>query len=172
MKNTLLKTSVLLICCVLLNGCSEARSKLGLDRAAPDEFTVISYPDLVVPPTFDLDATPPKATAISPNRLHNTQGEAALLNTIQANLRSISSQTETEALINREYRLEKKKTAQHGIIRGTLSKIRQGPEDEALDAKFEEDRLNGAMQNGEPINNGPIKTQQGERSTLSRLFGW
>src|SRR5437762_1614075 len=54
---------------VALTACSgnTVKTTLGLDRAAPDEFRVVSRPPLSVPPQFELK--PPSATASAPNQL-------------------------------------------------------------------------------------------------------
>lgn len=48
-------------------GSGTMRDTLGLDRASPDEFRVVSRPPLSVPPQFSLE--PPSATGEAPNQL-------------------------------------------------------------------------------------------------------
>ncbi|MEJ0010899.1 MAG: DUF3035 domain-containing protein [Alphaproteobacteria bacterium] len=51
---------------LLLSACSsgEVKDTLGLDRTAPDEFSVVSRPPLSVPPEFEL--APPRPGAEGP----------------------------------------------------------------------------------------------------------
>jgi hypothetical protein len=48
-------------------GGSEIKKTLGLEKKAPDEFTVISKPPLAIPPNFTL--RPPKPGAVRPQNL-------------------------------------------------------------------------------------------------------
>ena len=49
---------------LLLSGCSDVRSKLGLDPEAPDEFTVYDRAPLSVPPQFSLRPPRPGEPAL------------------------------------------------------------------------------------------------------------
>lgn len=55
----------------LLAGCSETRKALGIEKAPPDEFTVVSRAPLELPPDFTL--RPPKAGAQRPQDATPTQ---------------------------------------------------------------------------------------------------
>src|SRR5690242_3255112 len=57
------------VCLLALCACGSGTVKdtLGLSRAAPDEFRVVSRPPLSVPPQFNLE--PPSATAETPGQL-------------------------------------------------------------------------------------------------------
>lgn len=63
----------------LLAACSnsDVRGTLGLNRNAPDEFTVVSRPPLTVPPDFDL--RPPKPGAAPRGTNTENAAKAALL---------------------------------------------------------------------------------------------
>jgi hypothetical protein len=52
---------------VVLPGCSDVRSMLGMDRTGPDEFAVESRAPLLIPPDFDL--RPPQPGASRPNEV-------------------------------------------------------------------------------------------------------
>ena len=58
-------------------GGSEIRKTLGLEKKAPDEFTVISKPPLAIPPNFSL--RPPKPGAVRPQDLDpNVQAQKSV----------------------------------------------------------------------------------------------
>src|SRR5471032_1132090 len=63
-----------------LSACSSntVKDTLGLDRAAPDEFRVVSRPPLYVPPQFSL--RPPSNADVSPNQLPADKKAQALMN--------------------------------------------------------------------------------------------
>ena len=48
-----------LFCGVLLTGCSDVKTKLGLDKQAPDEFAVVRRAPLEIPPGITHAALPP-----------------------------------------------------------------------------------------------------------------
>jgi hypothetical protein len=51
-------------CCLILSGCGELRTAMGIERVGPDEFAVESRAPLVIPPDFDL--RPPQPGAARP----------------------------------------------------------------------------------------------------------
>lgn len=57
-----------------LAGCSDARRTLGLDRAPPDEYTVVARAPLSVPPEFGLK--PPRPGAARPQEASTRQQAA------------------------------------------------------------------------------------------------
>jgi hypothetical protein len=76
-----------------LTACSNGAVKetLGLDRAAPDEFRVISRPPLSVPPQFTL--RPPANSDLSPNQLSADRKARSLISGEDANPDSIAADT-------------------------------------------------------------------------------
>jgi len=71
-----------LLCSVAagISGCDTIRSATGQDKAAPDEFAVVTKAPLVIPPEFNL--RPPAAGASPTNQIAPTQAaQAALFNT-------------------------------------------------------------------------------------------
>ena len=60
---------------VMLTGCSSGtKRKLGLEAHAPDEFSVISHPELIVPPHFRL-RSPEDLQSEAKGRHHQTDDE-------------------------------------------------------------------------------------------------
>jgi len=63
-KSRFLLSVACTISVILLNGCTDFRRAIGLDRAGPDEFAVESRAPLTIPPDFDL--RPPQPGAARP----------------------------------------------------------------------------------------------------------
>jgi len=72
--------SIAAVSLLALTACSSntVKDTLGLDRAAPDEFRVVSRPPLYVPPQFNL--RPPANSDVSPNQLAADKKAQALIN--------------------------------------------------------------------------------------------
>ncbi len=70
---------ITLVSLIALAACSSGTVKntLGLSRAAPDEFRVVSRPPLSVPPQFSL--RPPSATAEAPGQVPADEAAKALV---------------------------------------------------------------------------------------------
>lgn len=79
----------ILFCATLLSlaaACSsETKSKLGLSKSAPDEFTVVSHPPLIVPPILTLPQPGPKGESGKSNKIetknnasHSAQEDAEI----------------------------------------------------------------------------------------------
>ena len=66
-------------CALLASGCTSSTVKdtLGLTRAAPDEYRVVSRPPLSVPPQFNL--RPPSATEDTPGQVAASQQAKSLM---------------------------------------------------------------------------------------------
>ena len=162
--------------CQLLAGCSTVKSTLGVGaNESPDEFSVVAYPPLVVPPTFDLQniETEVEARSALTPRITNkyTPNDKLFLAMVRANLEP-DAMTETGRIMEEKHRAEKKGREEKGYIRSTLHRLNHSSTDEAIDAEFEAERIFASKQEGKPINEGKIRTQKSSKSTLSRLFGW
>lgn len=59
MKNFITTIGYLLVCSLVIQGCSQdLKDSMGMSRSAPDEYQVLKRPPLSVPPDFSLE--PPK----------------------------------------------------------------------------------------------------------------
>ncbi len=66
MRNNYFLTYFILILPIFLIGCgSELAKVLGTDKLPPDEFTILTKPDLIIPPDYNL--RPPAEGEIRPN---------------------------------------------------------------------------------------------------------
>ena len=64
MKRTVYLGTTLALLVMGLSGCSDTRKALGIDKAPPDEFTVVSGSPLTMPPDFSL--RPPRSPSDKP----------------------------------------------------------------------------------------------------------
>lgn len=64
MKRTAYLGTTLALLVMGLSGCSDTRKALGIDKAPPDEFTVVSGAPLTMPPDFNL--RPPRSPSDKP----------------------------------------------------------------------------------------------------------
>jgi hypothetical protein len=64
MKRTAYLGTTLALLVMGLSGCSDTRKALGIDKAPPDEFTVVSGSPLTMPPDFNL--RPPRSPSDKP----------------------------------------------------------------------------------------------------------
>ncbi len=62
---------LILVLFAALGACDTIRKVAGIDKTAPDEFTVISRAPLDLPPDFSL--RPPQAGALRPQETSQTQ---------------------------------------------------------------------------------------------------
>ncbi len=85
---------ILLLMPLLLAACADGsvRDTLGLNRDAPDEFTVVSRPPLSVPPEFNLRPPRPGAPALGPSA--NEQARGVILGKPASTLPDVNSLTE------------------------------------------------------------------------------
>ncbi len=113
------------IAAISLSGCSGAKRAFGMQKVAPDEFTVVTKPPLVMPPDYSLRPPQPGAPnpaqiepgnnaetalfgreGLSDNAMGYTGGEASLLDTTggskaSPNIRQVLN-AETASLIDKD----------------------------------------------------------------------
>jgi len=74
---------------ILLAGCgSELAKVLGTDKLPPDEFTILTKPDLIIPPEYNL--RPPAEGEIRPNPQQPSRELQAILFSNSANISDFS----------------------------------------------------------------------------------
>ncbi len=170
---------------VLLGGCSDARSMLGLTKQAPDEFAVYSRAPLSLPPDYGL--RPPEPGSNRPQRVlprdnarqalssrkgpgdnanraseipGSTPGIAALLKEAGA----MDTNPDIRAEINRETSI----IAQEGeTFADTLIFWREpDPADSVVDPTEEAKRIKEAKALGKPLSEGEVPTISRKRKGL------
>ncbi len=90
----------LLTASLLMSGCSDVRSKLGLNPEAPDEFTVYDRAPLSVPPQFSLRPPRPGEARPHENTLSN-QAEKILTKGSLATPKSADNSAGQNALLEK-----------------------------------------------------------------------
>jgi hypothetical protein len=173
------KIIISLFSCLLLTSCSnDVKSSLGLRKPAPDEFAVISYPSLSVPPDFRLqepgftetyrrseDVTMP-LDSFNKNTAALSEQDRQFLNAFNSgNENTISNVYED---IDYEYNKKKREEEEKGVIRKTMSKLRGENKDKVIDPVAERERIQTNRKEGKPINEGEVKNKS--KSTIEQIF--
>jgi hypothetical protein len=162
MKKVLLSLPIIFLC-----ACSnDMKSSLGLTKDAPDEFTVISYPPLSVPPEFDLRLDSnlhPLAPVDALKSSSYTYEEALLLKRMSLRLPNSAVKQSLE----NEHKDQQRKLNDRGLITQTLGSGEK--EEPVVDPEKEKERISKNLQEGTPINEGEIETRA-EKTTIEKLF--
>jgi hypothetical protein len=186
-SNSFFITATLVVGALALSACSNVSGKLGLDPAAPDEFTVVSKAPLTIPPDFNL--RPPKPGAARPQeQTPTTRAQAALVGDAQPAASGPTTPGETALLqvaraqdANPDIRqVLNKETTQlaerdGGFVTRLLGGVRLGQdedEDEVVNAAEEERRLRqqGAASNTSANDQQAPIIRRKSRSILSGVF--
>ena len=164
---------------LLLNGCSKVRESAGVTRKSIDEFQVVEYPPLVIPPDFNL---------VSPDQLESekidiieselakdilfglddeeilVQNSISTMNQILLNAGATNSPSSIREEIDENYM---KEINTNGIFQNKFF-----DEIEILDAVKESERIRDKKFKGELISEGdiPIINQIKERKKKKRFF--
>lgn len=186
----------------LLAACEDGavRNTLGLDRSAPDEFTVVSRPPLSVPPEFTLrpprPGEEPRGMAMDAQARSLITGKPATPGDVNAlDAPSVESAVtpvlRKDALSTGANSLLKRAGAEVAdeTIRTKLGEDARRPADTSkaktlldqlsgaekneptVDAKKEADRLRDNKDAGKPLNEGEVAEEQPvKRSLMDRIF--
>lgn len=140
------KTILLLISSLALTtSCSDGlKSSLGLKKQAPDEFTVVTYPHLSVPPADDAETAKHHINHHATHSHHISSQEQHLLNKIDQGLKTPE-------------KIEKSDEVKS-----------DGP---VVNPKLEKERIDANLKEGKSVAEGEVKTEQKSKSLLNSLFG-
>lgn len=184
LANLALLAAAFSVAAVSIGGCTSARRAFGMQKVAPDEFTVVTKPPLVLPPDYSL--RPPRPGAPNPaqleprasaqqalfgsegmseNAMGYTSGEAVLLDTTggssaDPNIRQVLN-AETASLIDKD----------ETIVDKIL--FWQEPAEESadvIDAAKEAERLKAGKDSSEPA--GPGKEAKSPAADKPKKKGW
>lgn len=164
MKKIITISTVLLA----LVGCSSGvKESLGMKKSAPDEFYVISNPDLTVPPDFKL--VDPSSGISREDTYEDSSAKAnKLAPDDKAFLQSLSGaapKSNIKQVIDAENQAN---SEQKGVIRQTLGKLNGQGQDPRVDAVAERDRLKANKTENKPLNEGEVPQQR--PSTIERIL--
>ena len=168
------KALLCLAALALTTSCSgDVKSKLGLEKTAPDEFTVVSNPPLTLPPDFNLrppeekdsfSKSSPSILAYSERNTGVSKGEEGFLNKL-----GVDSRNNAHAMVDKDYLSQQKSKKEKGLIRSTLSSIRGDNQIKAIDPIAEKKRIAENLSTGKAVNEGETKLKS--QSTLDRILG-
>lgn len=197
-----LKPLVLLgmLCALVACDNNQISETLGMNREAPDEFTVVSRPPLSLPPEFTLRPPQPGAAPLGATAEDTAHGlllgkDAKPAETIDT-IRESSNPTAVTPVIARdmpsmaEERLLKRAGADklNANIRTQLLEDETAPvdtskatslmekigaqrkEEPVVDAEKESERLRANKDAGKPVNEGEVPVQKPSNSLFDRIF--
>lgn len=186
---------------LLLGACSgnTVKDTLGLSRAAPDEFRVVSRPPLSVPPEFNL--RPPSASSVAPSQQSDAQARSMVLGNEQA---APAGKTKPVALRGKGTAQPAKSSAEDAFLRNAgaaaadpnvrneLVEEKYVKQQEAEDAPWwdvwskvpakkepivkadaEAERIQKNEEEGKPVTEGDTpETTSKDTGVLGRIFGY
>lgn len=155
--------SILITC---LSGCSSGvKETLGIKKTAPDEFYVVSNPDLTVPPDFTL-VDPSETSTREDTYEASAKSDTKLSNDDKEFLNSLSdskSKSSVKRAIDQDQQSQQK-----GAIRNAISKISGEGGDPKIDPVAERERIKANQASDKPLNEGDVK--EVKQSTIERIL--
>lgn len=165
---------IIIACLIAISSCSSGLKRdLGLIREVPDEFRVISQPDLSIPPNFDL--VPPaypvqnynfgqQNRAIVDSHLTKDEEEfISILNLPQAsnNIRDdITSEN-----VSHDY--TKSKT----VISRLKAIVKKDDQDSIVSPVEENKRIQNNIKNNKKIDEGDVASTKKEKTIIDKVIG-
>lgn len=168
-----------------LSACGNTKQVLGLDRQAPDEFTVVSRAPLAIPPQFSL--RPPEPGAPRPQEgtaemqarraLTGQQVQQAYLNaglspgeaTLLSKTGAVQAPDDIRQVVNRE--ASTLADEQRGLTERLVFWREATPPGDVVDPDAEQRRIRENQALGEPVTRGETpKIERREKAFLEGLF--
>lgn len=164
-----------IITIILLSSCSNIKYSMGIIKEPPDEYKVVSYPDLIIPPNFDL--VPPRYPISSD--MYNVQNQERQikprsLNSNEANfLNKINLPDKNPDIRNiilseqkhRNYIKEQKLTSKLRYLSG-----KESDKKVIIDPIEENKRIKENLSKNKPITEGEVKEISKEKSLLDKIL--
>lgn len=172
---------LILSTCIILAGCSgNVRESLGLTKESPDEFMVLSRPELSVPPDFRLSSP---ETAYSHKTRDKTRNEAKsiLLTNTEEKTDSIDASSAELTLLKKADAEDvtsdirdilQKETVIPEKDDGVFEKLRKAQKlDPIVDADAEKERIIAQQAEGKPLNEGKTPTiEPADDGVIGQIF--
>jgi len=170
---------------LLLTACDDGiKDSLGLNREAPDEFTVVSRPPLTVPPEFTLRPPNPgqaplgtSADEKARNLLTGTTTPAAASTAVTSNgaaasLLKRAGADAADADIRTKLGTDEKTPADTSNATTLMEQLSGAQKNEpTVDAQKEAERLRANKTAGKPINAGEVpELKPGSDSLIDKIF--
>lgn len=155
-----------------LSACQsgDIKSTLGINKAAPDEFAVISNPPLSVPPAFNLrtpsdDYEDEEVSNVKNSHIPITNEDKDFLDMFDESI----AKSKVKKEIDQEYKHHMKHKQEKGAVRKVLHNLNGTGEEKVIDPVAERRRIRDNITNDIPVNEGDVKNRS--KSTLERIFG-
>lgn len=186
----ILRTSICLVGLLFLAACegNEVKETLGLNRDAPDEFTVVSRPPLSVPPEFNLRPPRPgeaplgiKAEDKAKSLITGINSAGAPVDAVQtaqpangaaASLLRKAGAERADSGIREKLGVDERTPLENKNAKTLMEQLSGKEKNEpTVDAKKEAERLRSNKDSGKPINEGDIPENKPENDSLiDRIF--
>ncbi|MBN8827673.1 MAG: DUF3035 domain-containing protein [Sphingobacteriia bacterium] len=162
----------------LITSCSTSlRRDLGLVREVPDEFKVISQPDLTIPPEFDLippqypvdaynfNINKPEVSEFAVNSF--SESEKSFLNKLNLPIKNPDI---------RDVMLYEQKHIDYTKNAGMFNKLkgiarRENDKTEVVSPVEENKRIERNLKDNKPITEGEIASRKKEKTVWDKIFG-
>lgn len=174
---------IILTILFFLNNCSQLRESAGVNRKAPDEYTVFSEPTLALPPDYNL--LPPEDIVSKESKINNQELSKEILfglSTDSENQENIQSSSALDLILEKSGANNTSNNVRDEInsledsllsSKGVFAGERYMTDEAILDAAKESERLRENMFNNKSILDGdiPITTRPLKKDRLiNRLF--
>ncbi|PIR39048.1 MAG: hypothetical protein COV35_05055 [Alphaproteobacteria bacterium CG11_big_fil_rev_8_21_14_0_20_39_49] len=200
MNKTLAKGFILITSLSFITSCSgSVRDTLGMRRAAPNEFRVVSNPPLSVPPEFSIRPPVPEDTYREVIKSKTEDARAVFFENASADLKTKSDKQtageeafgslfnatganpEIKSLLHKEFIEAAKKEEEKSFLEQKIfSKIpsfsgnKEKNTESVVDAKSEKDRIVETKKIGEKVTGDEtpsVESKNEERGILNRILG-
>jgi hypothetical protein len=161
---------------LVLASCSSTpniKSALGLEQNAPDEFRVVSKPNLVVPPNISATPTDSKeGIVVGPvgtkaNGVPVTEGDKALLKNINPKAQHKEAR---KKLSQSELTAQKKKNKKRGILSKAKSMRNKMKKEPVVDPIKEQKRVNAHKKAKKKLPQEEVPVKQETKSVIDEVF--
>lgn len=169
------KSVIIVTSLMLLSGCSNSvKQSLGLVRSSPDEFKVVSQPDLILPPNFEL--MPPQYPVESyqfnvkkqnVTNSHLSKSESALLSKVALNNKDENIR---EIITNEQ---KHKDYTTDGKLAKKINSALKPDENKTkiVSAAEENERIQKNKSQGKKITEGDSKSITKQKSVVDKILG-
>lgn len=140
------------IAIIIVSACSDFKQRAGLIKEAPDEFTVITQPALIIPPNFEL--VPPKD---ADDDFFVTDTEAQAKNALRESLESENISDETDSELSQGEVLLLRRTDAVNVDNNIRKRIEKDNSQHVIvNSKKEAKRIKENLESGRAINDGDV----------------
>ena len=155
----------LIVSLLLLTDCSNStKTALGLRKAPPDEFTVVSYPPLSTPPILLNGSDTMEQKEVSYND-NNHQDTKKPISKHDSEFLAKIGDAAKHSLTGQELDNDDNST-----LASKLKKFQKEDKDPVVDAEAEKKRIADNLKNNKPINEGNVIEKDINKSVLEKIL--